>query len=604
MISMSVSQTATSSTPIFDSNTDQTTHTLTTSEPARRYALHSGSTSDGAFALDLTAVDTPTGLGDELGAVIIRRGLLTALDRSQQPIPGTRIGLHAALGTTNADPLSVMGGLVADQLPGAGEQSFRGTAQANVTSVVTNGAVTTITTATTDSETGAASTTQRRIYHRRNGKYVLQEMSLEGTDTVEGVQVERQVRMQFANVTWSRGFSVEAASASTMAAAASPWGPDANLTPAPCTDPDVCGTPGNPSGGASDCAPPPLTAGGANVVYVHGINADGDAWGSPTSNSAVRGSNRCDLRIANDLAPSLTAGGIKGLGRHSDQAIELRSDVMASGLNDLIFVGHSQGGLISRRAAQSLQGTDGGTPVRTIRGVVTTGTPHLGARLANQASLLGLPGRVVRIFTGGYACRVTSQCPSILQAVSALEESLPDAVLSSHAMLDLRPSSSAITAVNAPPERFRRFAIQNALTAHGFLFFQVAGDVVPGNRGRAVREVATAVAVVALATAVVAGIVSIFAPWAAVTAARAATVFAAIVGTNLMWASLTYGNNRSSDGVVENPSQAYPPYSLGTFAPVSRQSLDPSSHTAQIDSRRSAEDIQRTLTQELNVQER
>lgn len=101
----------------------------------------------------------------------------------------------------------------------------------------------------------------------------------------------------------------------------------------------------------------------------------------------------------------------------------------------------------------------------------------------------------------------------------------------------------------------------------------------------------------------VATVVSVFAPWVAVVAAQASTVFAAIVGVDLAWSTLTYGT-QPSDGVVERPSQVYPGTGTPQFPLINRQSDNPSSHTAQIASERSATDIQRTLIDELGVVER
>lgn len=600
VVTVSVSETLTSSTPFFDAETGQMATSMTATEPDRRYDLHSGSTPDGAFALDLTATDPATGRTDELGSVSVRDGLLVASDRAGQAIPGTQVGLHTALGTTSADPLSVMGGLVADNLPVSGAQAARGTTQAGVTSVTTSGGLTTITMQTTDSAPGASPTVQKRVYQYRDSKYVLQELNVEVTDNTSSEQVVRQTTLTFSDVTWFEG--MEAA-----AMGGSPWGSGEpmGIPPPPCTDLESCEPPPDPGGGTNGCATPPTTPTGANIVYVHGINADGNAWGSAATNNAVRGKNRCDLVIAGDVAPSLTRGvdGDKGLGRHADQAAQLREDVIGSGLDNLIFVGHSQGGLISRRAAQSLQATPTTQAVRTLRGVVTTGTPHLGANVARNASSTGVPNRIARTFSGGFACRVSGQCALMLEAVNAFQSQFTPAVLASDAMFDLRPASSAIQQVNTRSESFRRFGIQNALTSHSFLFYQIAGDIAPGNKGRAVREVATAVSIIALSTAIISGIVSIFAPWAAISAAIAATVFAAIIGADLAWSRLTFGSQQS-DGVVELPSQSYPTSSPGVHTPVNRRSLDPSSHTAQIDSERSAQDIQITLTRGLNVQER
>ncbi len=239
-----------------------------------------------------------------------------------------------------------------------------------------------------------------------------------------------------------------------------------------------------------------------------------------------------------------------------------------------------------------------------MRGVVTTGTPHRGARVALSLSTLGLPGRAARIFQpGSYACRVTGECSRVQQAANAAEDMLPTAVLSSNAMLDLRPASPAINFVNSQNENFRRFAIQNHLTSHGMLFYQVIGDFGSANRGRTVRETATAVMIVSLAVAIVGAVASIFKPWAAIVAIKAAWTFRAILGAELAWTGLSYGSG-PSDGVVEGSSQLYPLNVPGAEMPVNRLSLKPSSHTAQIDSESSADDIQRTLVEELNVDRR
>lgn len=605
-VTLTVSETITSSTPFFDAVTGQMTTTATATQPDRHFDLRSGSTSDGAFALDLTATGAATGLLDDLGSVSVRRGILVASDRDGQVIPGTQMGLHVALGTSSTDPLSVMGGLVADQLPVTGEQAARGTAQAGITNVATSGALTTITMQTTDSGPGVSPTMQRRVYEYRNRKYVLREMSVDVTDNTSGEQVSRQMTLQFSSVAWSNGLKMEAMSSAASMASTSAWGGGANtnLTPPPCNaseDPN-CLQGGEPSlpDPHPQCTVPPLDPSGANIVYVHGISATGGAWGSPATNNAVRGKTRCNLYIARDLAPSLTLGGLKGYGHHAQQATQLGDTVRASGLQDVIFVGHSQGGLISRRVAQSFQGT-ASSP--SVRGVVTTGTPHMGANIANNLSTLGIPGRVARIFSGGFACRITNQCSLIAQSMNALQDQLPDAALASNAMRDLRPSSAAIQQVNTPPESYRRFGIQNALPQPGFLLYQVAGDAMEGNRGREIYGKAKAAAVVAFSVAVIGGVVSIFAPWAAIVASVASVVFAAIVGADLAWSRLTFGSQQS-DGVVELSSQYYP-NSPGTNAPVNRRSLDPSSHTAQIDSERSAEDIQRTLAgNELRVARR
>lgn len=74
-----------------------------------------------------------------------------------------------------------------------------------------------------------------------------------------------------------------------------------------------------------------------------------------------------------------------------------------------------------------------------------------------------------------------------------------------------------------------------------------------------------------------------------------------MVGASSAWAAVSYGWN-PSDGVVELHSQRYP--NPDGDPNRNRESLNPSSHTGQIDGERSADDIQITLTRQMGVRYR
>lgn len=65
----------------------------------------------------------------------------------------------------------------------------------------------------------------------------------------------------------------------------------------------------------------------------------------------------------------------------------LKEEVADSNLRGFVLIGHSMGGLVSREAAIQLEGQSGQTQV--VRGIITTGTPHLGTPLAERLVAAG-----------------------------------------------------------------------------------------------------------------------------------------------------------------------------------------------------------------------
>jgi len=74
----------------------------------------------------------------------------------------------------------------------------------------------------------------------------------------------------------------------------------------------------------------------------------------------------------------------------SELAQELAQLLSTDGLSGLIIVGHSMGGLVAREAAQQLE-ADPATKGK-LRGIITLGTPHLGAPLADFLNRFPIPG--------------------------------------------------------------------------------------------------------------------------------------------------------------------------------------------------------------------
>jgi pimeloyl-ACP methyl ester carboxylesterase len=106
------------------------------------------------------------------------------------------------------------------------------------------------------------------------------------------------------------------------------------------------------------------TSGSAAVIWQHGICSDASTW------DGMRPRISSVLAVGHERAFSLTSRE-----RLDVQTTELEQEVVASGGGQSIVVGHSQGGLIARRFAQRRNDL--------VRGVVTLGTPHRGALIAD-----------------------------------------------------------------------------------------------------------------------------------------------------------------------------------------------------------------------------
>ena len=275
---------------------------------------------------------------------------------------------------------------------------------------------------------------------------------------------------------------------------------------------------------------------------------------------------RCALQVGVDVAPSLDDGGDNGTGPHAVQADELRAAAASLG-DEVIFIGQSQGGLISRRVAQM---PDWG-PAR-VRGVVTAGTPHLGAPVANTLAPGGVLGSLSTVFNGPFSCGIIA-CGALNATVAVVGPRF----LSSPAMADLRPGSDAIAEVNAVSETFPRFGIQHA-TPRRWAFARVGGDLQPGNQG---DEVARAVHLFYSAL-VVAAVATVWNPFTWGITVVAAAGIMVMNSADSAWNNLTVGPDQG-DGVVPLASQVYPGADFNYDVP------DPVSHMAQTDTRRAAD---------------
>ncbi|MGH9542622.1 MAG: BACON domain-containing protein [Terriglobales bacterium] len=202
---------------------------------------------------------------------------------------------------------------------------------------------------------------------------------------------------------------------------------------------------------SSSCGSQQFSGGSTqNIVLQHGLLSSSCTW------QRMYGWLQGDFLLGTVLIPSLNS-----TDSLSNQSSALIGDVNAAGGGGYIFVGHSQGGLLSRDAAQYFQSN---SPSK-MRGVVTLDTPNEGADLAlNAYSDLAniMTGLAVQLYedTGcaspldsapcGVAALLYSAIPAL--AVYAAQAAVP-------ATGDLVPGSAFLNNLNGTAENFTRVGV-------------------------------------------------------------------------------------------------------------------------------------------------
>jgi pimeloyl-ACP methyl ester carboxylesterase len=198
---------------------------------------------------------------------------------------------------------------------------------------------------------------------------------------------------------------------------------------------------------SSSCPPYLSNVGGTqNMVFQHGILSSGCTW-----HRMIPWLNQ-DFRFANELVPSLSS-----LSPLASQGGALISDINAAGGSGYILLGHSQGGLISRYAAQQYQAANPSQAI--VKGVLTLDTPHEGAPLA------ALPvGFVNDVITGDATALYdelgcASAYDNFLCYIAALYFTAAGSVVQLGALSDLVPGSPFLNSLNSTQENFKRAAV-------------------------------------------------------------------------------------------------------------------------------------------------
>ena len=214
---------------------------------------------------------------------------------------------------------------------------------------------------------------------------------------------------------------------------------------------------------------PGADSSGLNVALQHGAFSSASTWST--------------------MAPAIEAGFDVGIVLRESidwrkelesQARELHGRLAASGRRDFLVVGHSNGGLVARRAAQ-LSAAAGDS---LVRGVVTIGTGHVGVPIATVGRTVvhdflatQLRAVVERIDGSCWRGQFTWLCDIANLGAAELPSQVATFALDAAVPMsrDVQPGSDFLTRLNATPESFRRYSIE--VSSQGqWKFLRLLGD--------------------------------------------------------------------------------------------------------------------------------
>lgn len=320
-------------------------------------------------------------------------------------------------------------------------------------------------------------------------------------------------------------------------------------------------------------------SGSVNLLYQHGIWSDATTWCRMDPYLRTR------FRVHDEIRHSLDSRDYYE-NQASDLQSRFRTDV-ASYPGSYVFIGHSNGGLVSRLTAQRMGGSG-------VAGVVTVSSPQDGAPLASVgrealAAALALP-----FLSNNFACNLISHLVCTVAqhlgdaaAVDGLLGILgPIIVHSSSPVTDETTVHNAFHAnLNGGYEPFPRAAVINQSwdkwtewrlygDSHCALYTECDGRHVVARADRTYHRY--------LKCAVAGGIFSFFIPGAGAVAAVCGSSAARMKGYDLIYKRLSVGHD-SGDGIVPLGSQRYPNLDTGGqfYVPDSDSHLGVTSSTRQ-----------------------
>jgi pimeloyl-ACP methyl ester carboxylesterase len=244
--------------------------------------------------------------------------------------------------------------------------------------------------------------------------------------------------LQFSNVRWNNNTTNNTTRANKGSTATNP-------------PPITTSTPSVLSGSSSSGCPPYLSnlGGTQNIAFLHGFFSSGCTWSrmAPWLNQK--------FRWGAELVPSLNWAD-----NLTNQGNALVNDINSSGGTNYILLGHSQGGLISRSAAQYFQNLNPPPPVPPVVGVLTVDTPHQGAPIAALAQ-----GELQSVLFGDLSAvwqdvGCSSPYDNLLCYLVDIEYSgISQQLINIGSLTDLVPGSTFLTHLNSQPENFKKGAL-------------------------------------------------------------------------------------------------------------------------------------------------
>lgn len=569
--------------PVYDAATGQLTHTLTFAAPAEELYIESGYDAYDRVRLNHfrgnDGTDPEVGITEGSYTLKATGSSFTQYDASGQPIPveipPDAVSFSPLTEIGSLENVSITSGVIIDEAS-TDPNAPRPTSVASAEDPLRreNGAhrvdrgenLLVVTTFFPEGSSGEAASISAqgaggedgghgkmvRTFRKHGNKYVLEEVDVTAETRTPEARFQTRQTLRVRKVKWYENKDEDGKRKAKRegSGARVPEAPGAFAARTPVTT-TVISPPERCPEDSYECNPPPdpepvPTTPGQNIVFQHGIFSGPDTWDrmDPWLSS--------EFRFGTKRKPD--TGSQSGL---SVQAGRLKADVDATGQSSFLFVGHSQGGLISRDVAQRY-GAEGRLDM--VKGVVTIGTPHQGANLARNGK-----SAIDRAFRS-HAGRLFGSCVSKYMSVSCwigdqiigqvipvitqytLDQTVP-------ASSDLRPGSPYTAQLNAGYEPFQRVGIQSYSNKR-FVWMRLMADYMNNPEdafgGRNVARY-TQWAYDGLWAC---GVVSIFVlrpNWAAFCISRAR----ALDDTDRFWDRLTAPGDRS-DGIVQGTSQVYP----------------------------------------------
>jgi len=294
--------------------------------------------------------------------------------------------------------------------------------------------------------------------------------------------------------------------------------------------------------------------GNVNLLYQHGLFSDATTWCSMDPYLRTR------FAVHNEIRHSLTSTDY-----YENQASALEGkirDDAASYPGPYAFVGHSNGGVVSRLAAQALvsQGN-------YVNGVVTVSSPQDGAPLAKVGRDALLATQALPFLASKLACSLVAHivCTTahLLQGsgTSSLSSILDPIVnQSGNVLSEMTPDNSFYSTLNAGSEPFPRAAVIDQAWDK-WTAWRLLGDwscrLYTECDGRHTVAAVDRAYHRYLDCAVIGGIFSFFIPGAGSVAQVCGLSAANLKGADLVYKRMSVGNDHG-DGVVPNHSQRYP----------------------------------------------